>query len=57
MKPDALLMHPSLMRIAVILLAGFALIGVVMAQSHDPVAIEPDAPRGAGVGVATFALG
>ena len=33
------------------------LIGVVMGESHKPVAIEPDADRGAGVEVATFALG
>ena len=33
------------------------LIGVVMAESHDPVAIEPDAPRKDGAAVATFALG
>ena len=33
------------------------LIGVVMGESHEPVAIEPDADRGAGVEVATFALG
>mgnify|MGYP001827700235 CR=1 FL=1 len=33
------------------------LIGVVMADTHDPVAIEPDAPRANGTEVATFALG
>jgi hypothetical protein len=32
-------------------------IGAVMGESHVPVAIEPDADRGAGVEVATFALG
>ena len=31
--------------------------GVVMGESHVPVAIEPDADRGVGVEVATFALG
>ena len=32
-------------------------IGVVMGDTHVPVAIEPDADRGVGVEVATFALG
>ena len=32
-------------------------IGAVMGESHVPVAIEPDAERGIGVEVATFALG
>ena len=34
-----------------------AVIGVVMGDTHVPVAIEPDADRGKGVEVATFALG
>ena len=34
-----------------------ALLGVVMADSHDPVAVEPDAKLAAGRQVATFALG
>ena len=39
-------------------LAAFvAVIGAVMADSHQPVAIEPDAPRAGGAQVATFALG
>lgn len=33
------------------------LIGAVMADTHVPVAIEPDAPRAGGAQVATFALG
>ena len=45
------------MRVASALIAVLAVLGVVMAETHDPVAIEPDAPREAGVGVATFALG
>lgn len=45
------------MRIAVALIAAVALIGVVMAESHVPKAIEPDAPRAGGASVATFALG
>jgi len=45
------------MRILLTLAAGLALIGVVMAKSHDPVAIEPDAARKDGAAVATFALG
>jgi len=32
-------------------------IGVVMGDTHVPIAIEPDADRGVGVEVATFALG
>ena len=31
--------------------------GVVMGDTHVPVAIEPDAERAAGVEVVTFALG
>ena len=34
-----------------------AFLGVVMAESHVPVAVPPDAPHAAGVEVATFALG
>jgi len=45
------------MRILLTLAAGMALIGVVMAESHDPIALEPDAPRAGGASVATFALG
>ena len=33
------------------------LMGVVMGDTHVPVAIEPDAKRPAGVEIATFALG
>lgn len=32
-------------------------LGVVMADSHVPVAIEPDAPLAKGTQVATFAVG
>jgi hypothetical protein len=39
------------------LIVSFLLIGVVMADPHVPVAIEPNAARPAGVEVATFALG
>ena len=35
----------------------FVFLGVVMGDTHDPVAIEPDAPRGDGAAVATFAVG
>jgi hypothetical protein len=45
------------MRLAAIVAVGIALIGVAMAETHDPVAIEPDAPRADGAEVATFALG
>jgi hypothetical protein len=34
-----------------------ASLGVVMGETHVPTAIQPDAVRGAGVEVATFALG
>ncbi len=44
-------------RITLILAVGVALVGVVMAETHDPIAIEPDAPRKDGAQVATFALG
>lgn len=44
--------------IALLSMAALAvLIGVVMADTHEPVAIEPDASRADGVRVATFALG
>ena len=36
---------------------GLVLIGAVMADTHDPVAIAPDAPRAGGASVVTFALG
>ena len=39
------------------MLASLAVVGVVMANAHDPVAIKPDAPRKDGASVATFALG
>jgi hypothetical protein len=42
---------------ALALVAVLACIGVVMADTHVPVAIEPDAAAGKGVAVATFALG
>jgi hypothetical protein len=45
------------MRFALAIAAGLTLVAVVMADSHDPVAIEPDAPRKDGAAVATFALG
>ena len=34
-----------------------ALLGAAMADAHDPIALEPDAPRADGAAVATFALG
>jgi len=39
------------------LAAMLLLLGVVMGDTHDPVAIEPDAKLAPGVQVATFALG
>jgi len=44
-------------RIGIAFAAGLTLVAVVMADSHDPVAIEPDALRKDGASVATFALG
>jgi hypothetical protein len=56
-KPEASASRRSVMRLAAVLALATALIGVAMAETHDPVAIEPDAPRADGAQVATFALG
>ena len=48
----------SLTGLAVVLLvASWLGLRVALGGTHVPVAIEPDAPRGEHVGVATFALG
>jgi hypothetical protein len=39
------------------LIASLILMGVVMAENHEPVGIAPDAPRKDGAQVATFGLG
>ena len=57
MKPTVVPVRRSPMRIAAIVAVGIALIGVAMAETHTPVALEPDAPRVGGASVATFALG
>ncbi len=44
-------------KLAIALLGCLVLIGVVMGDTHVPVAIEPDAKLPEGVEVATFALG
>ena len=54
MKTDAPLSRWPLVGAVI---ASLAVVGVVMANAHDPVAIEPDAPRKDGASVATFALG
>jgi len=57
MKQGAPLLRHLTMRTGLVVTVCIALIGVVMAESHDPVALEPDAPRLGGAEVATFALG
>jgi hypothetical protein len=42
---------------ALALAAVFSILGAVMGDTHEPVAIEPDAKLAAGTQVATFALG
>ena len=54
-RSSALLLGPWSLFVAAAGIAAF--FGVVMADTHEPQAIEPDAPRPDGVQVATFALG
>ncbi len=49
--------NASFTKIGIVLIAFLVLIGVVMGDTHVPVAIEPDADRPDGAEVATFALG